>query len=80
MPKLKKPELTNIELVDAFLARCNPEERVSTETLLTTIEANYKAKNGNGLHPFGPWMAKDLLGGLLRWSLQQNTRLFYNPQ
>lgn len=81
MPKLKQPSLINIELVDAYLAKCNDAERVSTETLLATIEANYKRRNealGMNHLSFGAWMAKDLLGGLLRWSLQTNTRLFYD--
>ena len=72
-PKL--PELTNIELIDNYLARCNYEERVSVETLLSRIEQNYKARH-SAAHPFGPWMAKDLLGGLLRWSLLRDSRYF----
>lgn len=67
-PKLKK--LTNCELVDAYLAQCTPEERVSVETLLAKIEANYKARNitRDQNLAFGVGMAKDLLGALLRWS------------
>ena len=74
MPRQKQPELTNWKLVDAYLAACSEEDRVSAQTLLANIEANYKRRSearGRNV-PFGAWMAKDLLGGLLRWSLQQD--------
>ena len=74
-PKPKTPELTNIELIDRYLERCNREERVSVETLLSRIETNFKSRNAT-THPFGQWMAKDLLGGLLRWSLLRDSRYF----
>ena len=53
-------------------------DRVFTETLLANIEANYKRRSeerGRNV-PFGAWMAKDLLGGLLRWSLQQDGQIY----
>ena len=45
MPRQKQPELTNWKLVDAYLAACSEEDRVSAQTLLANIEANYKRRS-----------------------------------